>query len=87
MSVGLPDEGKEDRLMKPAGASAIPPDMEQARQELLRGSFLEPLRDVVRHGRQDGRFRSRTPPLSCQRPTDRTKSVPNTGEYTGISRY
>ena len=34
MSVGLPDEGKEDRLMKPADASAIPPDMEQARQEL-----------------------------------------------------
>jgi hypothetical protein len=34
MSVGLPDEGKEDRLMKPADASAIPLDMEQARQEL-----------------------------------------------------
>jgi hypothetical protein len=34
MSVGLPDEGKEDRLMKPADASAIPQDMEQARQEL-----------------------------------------------------
>ena len=34
MSVGLPDEGKEDRLMKPANASAIPLDMEQARQEL-----------------------------------------------------
>jgi hypothetical protein len=34
MSVGLPDEGMEDRLMKPAEASAIPPDMEQARQEL-----------------------------------------------------
>jgi hypothetical protein len=26
MSVGLPDEGKEDRLMKPANASAIPLD-------------------------------------------------------------
>jgi hypothetical protein len=34
MSVGLPDEGKEDRLMKPADASAVPQDMEQARQEL-----------------------------------------------------
>jgi len=34
MSVGLPDEGKEDRLAKPANASAIPLDMEQARQEL-----------------------------------------------------
>src|ERR1700677_4883298 len=34
MSVGLPDEGKEERLMKPANASAIPLDMEQARQEL-----------------------------------------------------
>jgi hypothetical protein len=34
MSVGLPDEGKEDRLMKSANASAIPLDMEQARQEL-----------------------------------------------------
>ena len=31
-------------------------------------------------------WRSRTPPLSCLRP-NRTKSVPNTGEYTGISRY
>jgi hypothetical protein len=34
MSVGLPEEGKEDRLMKPAIPSAIPLDMEQARQEL-----------------------------------------------------
>jgi hypothetical protein len=34
MSVGLPDEGKADRLMKPANTSAIPLDMEQARQEL-----------------------------------------------------
>ena len=34
MSVGLPEEGKEDRLMKPANPSAIPLDMEQARQEL-----------------------------------------------------
>jgi hypothetical protein len=34
MSVGLPDEGKEDRLMKPDSSSAIPLDMEQARQEL-----------------------------------------------------
>jgi hypothetical protein len=34
MSLGLPEEGKEDRLMKPANPSAIPLDMEQARQEL-----------------------------------------------------
>lgn len=34
MSVGLPGESKEDRLVKPANASAIPLDMEQARQEL-----------------------------------------------------
>ena len=34
MSLGLPEEGKEDRLMKPAIPSAIPLDMEQARQEL-----------------------------------------------------
>jgi hypothetical protein len=34
MSVGLPDEGKEDRLMKPDSSSAIPLEMEQARQEL-----------------------------------------------------
>src|ERR1700730_15021163 len=34
MSVGLPDEGKEDRLMKPDNATAIPLEIEQARQEL-----------------------------------------------------
>ena len=34
MSLGLPEEGKEDRLMKPANPSAIPLDMKQARQEL-----------------------------------------------------
>jgi hypothetical protein len=34
MSLGLSEEGKEDRLMKPANPSAIPLDMEQARQEL-----------------------------------------------------
>ena len=34
MSLGLPEEGKEDRLMNPANPSAIPLDMEQARQEL-----------------------------------------------------
>jgi hypothetical protein len=33
LSVGLPDEGKEDRLMKPANASAIPPEMGQARRK------------------------------------------------------
>jgi hypothetical protein len=34
MSVGLPDEGKEDRLMKPDNVSAIPLEMEQTQQEL-----------------------------------------------------
>jgi hypothetical protein len=34
MSVGLPDEGKEDRLMKPDNATAIPLEIKQARQEL-----------------------------------------------------
>jgi hypothetical protein len=27
------------------------------------------------------------PAIVLPRPTDRTKSVPNTGKYTGISRY
>jgi hypothetical protein len=34
MSVGLPDEGAENLLMRPDNAPAIPLEMEQARQEL-----------------------------------------------------
>jgi hypothetical protein len=34
MSVGLPDEVKEDRLMKSADALAIPRDMEQHGKKL-----------------------------------------------------
>jgi hypothetical protein len=44
MSVGLPEEGKEDRLMKPANPSAIPLDMEQARQELEAWRSTDPPR-------------------------------------------